>query len=679
MKKKHLERSVAKRFKRFVRKGYGAFNSLHRVVNIGVVSGAVLCSAYVSTVSAQNVAVGRPQSGDEKEEEQLLEEVMVTASKVATPINRTAKLVTVVTQKEIAKAPVRSIQDLLVYMAGVDVAQRGGHGVQADISIRGGSFDQNIVLLNGINLSSAQSGHLTYDIPINLSDIERIEIIHGPAALIYGAGAFSGGINIITKKEAAERIFAQISAGQHKLIDAEARGAVELGNTVSSLSLSRKSSDGYRENTDYRIYNALWQTRLAWANRDKIDFQLGYNNKEFGANAFYSPKGPLQFEKTRSLVGSVRGEFGDRLRVVPIVYWNRTHDEYHWQRGTPLNHHRADNIGGNLIFTYASSWGTTSLGSELRREDILSTTLGYPTAKDHGKYNKYASRTNASVSLEHTLALDKFVVSAGGMLNHNTQRDGKVEFCPSVSTTYRPDGRWAFSGSWSKSVRIPTFTDLFYKGPKQTGNADLRAEHSESAEIGVKFRTKVFRAYLTGFGQWGRDMIDWAKLDPADEKYQSVNLSRLDTYGVEAGAHLQLGDWLPFLGEESALKVDYLRMTQRHDSEGLLSLYALRYLRDKLTVRFNHGIVKNLTASWSLRWQKRMGQYESGTDGTGLPVYSDYPAFATLDLKLDYRLRRDLGLNLSINNLTNKEYFDIAAVPQPGFWASVGVSYLLRK
>lgn len=198
MNRKHFKERPVYRFKRFVRKAYSAFNSMHRIVNIGVVRGCAISFLTVSTITAQTTTDGQQQ---QKVLEKELDEVMVTASRIETPINQTAKLVTVITKEQIEQSPVRSIQDLLVYAANIDVVQRGGHGVQADISIRGGSFDQNAVLLNGVNLSNAQTGHYSFDIPINLSDIERIEIIHGPSALIYGSSAFSGGINIITKKK----------------------------------------------------------------------------------------------------------------------------------------------------------------------------------------------------------------------------------------------------------------------------------------------------------------------------------------------------------------------------------------------------------------------------------------------------------------------------------------------
>lgn len=349
-------------------------------------------------------------------------------------------------------------------------------------------------------------------------------------------------------------------------------------------------------------------------------------------------------------------------------------------RGTALNHHQADHFGGNLILSYQSSLGTTSLGVELRREDILSNRLGFPTTKDHGKYDKYASRTNTSLSLEHSLSLaEGLSLSAGALLNHNTQRQGKYEFLPSISATYRPSSAWSISAAWSESVRIPTFIDLFYVGPAQQGNSQIEAERSRSLEFSTKYRSGALDAYVTGFALWGRNIIDWVKLQPTDAKYQSYNIGYLNTYGVELGMRLRLAQLFPSLNAGTQLRVDYARMTQSHDSNQLSSLYVRRYLRDKLTARLDIPVGDKFTSSWSLRWQKRMGEFQTGVDASGVPTYSTYPAFATLDARLDYRVLRNVELGLSLNNLTNTKYFDFAAVHQPGFWASLGLTYRLAR
>ncbi len=673
MNQKQVNKQQAYRFKRFLRKAYSAFNSMHRLVNIGVVTGCALTCLHVSLASAQTTSNEQQQKVMEKE----LDEVMVTASRVEMPINQTAKLVTVITKEQIEQAPVRSIQDLLVYAANIDVIQRGGHGVQADISIRGGTFDQNAVLLNGVNLSNPHTGHYSFDIPINLSDIERIEIIHGPSALIYGASAFSGGINIITKKSADYKAYANVESGMHKLRGMEVRGVAKTGITTNSLSVGYNSSTGYIANSDYDLYNVLWQTRFR-LNESKIDLQLGYNDKKYGANTFYSAKYPKQYERTSTYMGSLKGEFGSKFKIIPIVYWDRHHDQFDLIKDTDKgrNYHRNDTYGANLIFSYESRLGITSLGGELRKEDIMSSVLGKPMVEPHRKYKMYDDRTNASVAFEHTLSIEKVVLSAGVLMNHNTLLSGKYRFYPSVSATYRPVEDFNISSSWSKSTRMPTFTDLYYTTETHNGNSGLKPEKSGSLDLNFKYNKSFFSAYLTGFLLWGRDMIDWVKVNATDTKWASWNLTKVDTKGVEMGVKFRLADVFPVLGEQSSVSLDYARMHQTSDAQNMISLYSLNYLRDKFTAQFHHQIYKGFSAGWYFRFQKRMGFYEKYENLVKVGN-EHYPAFSTLDLKLNYKYN-DLQLNLSMNNLYNTHYFDRGNIPQPGFWLMGGISYTFR-
>ena len=178
--------------------------------------------------------------------------------------------------------------------------QRGPHGVQADITLRGGSFDQTAILLNGVNLTNPQTGHYSFDIPLNLSDIERIEIVQGPSSLIFGASAFSGGINIITKKDPQTNAFVKMEGGMHALFSGEVRGAYKAKESVHSLSAGYKHSDGYIANSDYKIMNFLWQSSFD-IEGSYINIQAGVNDKKYGANTFYAAAFPNQYDDTQGL------------------------------------------------------------------------------------------------------------------------------------------------------------------------------------------------------------------------------------------------------------------------------------------------------------------------------------------------------------------------------------------
>ncbi|MDR1203176.1 MAG: TonB-dependent receptor [Tannerellaceae bacterium] len=674
MEQKHFSLRGVIRFKRFMRKGYAAFCSMHRVVTIGVVAGSVLTCMHVSTTKAQTITGEQQQ----KVVEQELDEVMVTASRLETPIGQTAKIVTVITKEQVERAPVRSIQDLLVYVANVDVIQRGGHGVQADISIRGGSHDQNAVLLNGINLSNPHTGHYSFDIPINLSDIERIEIIHGPSALVYGSGAFSGGINIITKKKPDTRLYTNVEGGMYTLRGMEMRSTAEIGVTSHSISVGYHASEGYIDNSDYNLYNVLWQSRINLPETSKIDIQLGYNDKQYGANTFYSAKYPNQYEYTGTYIGSVKGEFGSTLKIIPIIYWNRHHDQFDLIKGTDTgrNFHRNDTYGGNLIFMYSSLLGNTSLGGEVRKEDIMSSVLGKPMIKPHGKYKMYDDRVNTGVALEHTLSFNRFTASAGVLMNHNTLLKGEYKFYPSVNVSYRPFDELKMVASWSKSTRMPTFTDLYYTTETHNGNDGLIPEKSEALDMGLKYNNYFIDAYLNGFLLWGKNMIDWVKENPEDTKWASWNLTNVHTQGIEAGVRFRLSAFTPFLGEHASLAMDYTRMYQTSDTKNLISKYTLNYLRDKFTVKFTHQVGNKFSVGWYFRYQKRMGTYEKFVD---LEKAGDepFPSFSTLDLKLNYQYK-EIVFNLCLNNLYNTTYFDLGNIPQPGFWLTGGITYYLR-
>ena len=639
--------------------------NLSKSTALNILTSLTLCCTYTATASAQHSSTS-PTKQTEGDTEHLIEAVTVTASKAATPLSEATRLVSVISAKDIAKAPARSIQELLTYIAGIDVSQRGAQGVQADVSIRGGSHEQTLILVNGINTGSSKTGHLSFDFPINLSDIERIEVLRGPAALVYGAGAFSGAINIITKQKADSPLYASISAGMHRLVGAEARTAFDAGKTTNSLSLSRRSSAGYRENTDYQLYNALWQTRLALSSDEKIDLQLGFSDKRFGAQGFYSAKYPDQYEHVQRMTASLRSDLGsERLRLIPTLYWNREFDHFKLFRHSDKaqNHHIVNNYGLGLIANYTSLLGTTSLGTELRYEEVIGNKLGTPRAKADAPYTNHGSRFNSSVSLEHTIQLEKLLISAGTLVNLNSFLPSKVNLLPSVSINYHPNKHWSFTGSWSKSMRLPTLNDLWYSDPAHMHGTNLQPEFSHSWEGSVRYQDRFIEGHLAYFHMRGTNLIDWVKFTDTDPVYTSHNIASLANQGIETGLTWRIGYWLTALGADSRLQLDYLYMHQRNqETQVAASKYALNYLRHKLTARFNHHIGAPLELLWAFRYQDRI---------------TEANPYATLDLRATYRLSSKLRLGVEANNLTNTSYADIAGVPQPGFWLSSSLSLTL--
>lgn len=667
MNKTYLKRKNVFRFKRFANKSYSAYNSMHKIVSIGVLSFATLTCA----AQKEAVAQGKDTIKINQIAEKNLDEVVIWAS-ADEPVNQVAKIVTTITREEIGRLRPQSIQDLLSYAASVDIQTRGSHGVQADVSIRGGSFDQSAILLNGINISNPQTGHYSFDIPINISDIERIEILHSPSAIVYGASAFSGGINIITKKNIDNELSAKVEGGSYGLFAGEIGGAYRIKNVDNRLSMGYKQSDGYIENSDYRIFNLLYGSRVN-LKENKIDIQLGYNKKNYGANTFYSAAYPNQYDNTSSVLASVKGEFGSKLKFLPSVYWNRHYDRFELIKNSgKSNNHRSDVLGSNLNMQYHSKLGLTNFGLELRNESILSNVLGIMMSSPIGDYTKSDSRLNLSYMLQHNIKYKGFTLAMGVLGFENTAFKQAFKLYPSLSVDYKINNNINVFSSYSQSSRLPTFTDLYYTTKTHIGNTDLKQEESESVELGSKYRNRYFLSYVSGFWLGGKNMIDWVKKNP-DDKWESKNITQISKFGLEVGVKLFLNEMISSLKYPTTLKIDYSRIHQEVIKNEYISNYALNYLRDKLTAQLYLPLYKDkLSTTVSFRYQKRMGQYLKYEDLKPAQK-EDYPAFTTMDISINYNLK-NFNIYCNMNNIYNTKYFDLGNIPQAGFWLIGGVS-----
>ena len=265
-------------FHHFGNKGYSLFACLGREVVCSVLSVATLTYASAESVSTDPVVTDSTATTTARE--MMLEEVSVTGSRAPLTKSQAAKMVTVLDRADIAQAPVQSINDLLKYAVGVDVRQRGPIGAQTDISIRGGTQDQIILLLNGINICDPQTGHNAMDLPVDLSDIVRIEVLEGPAGRIYGTSSLVGAINIVTgarsqESEDRSNVQAHIEGGSYGYLNVGARYSpstldsslitYHLSLFSHSFSASYSRSDGYSRsrtgslNTDFSGSKAFYQ------------------------------------------------------------------------------------------------------------------------------------------------------------------------------------------------------------------------------------------------------------------------------------------------------------------------------------------------------------------------------------------------------------------------------------
>src|ERR1035437_1725973 len=299
MNQKNLVRQMNRvtTFRKWGRKGYSVFQSMHKVVRIGSLSSDLLLFAIPSNAERNMMIVGHDTISPMMDI--VAKEVVVSAQRAPVAFSQVARIVKVIGKEEIQSAPVQSLQDLLEYSLNVDVRQRGNYGVQADISIRGGSFDQVLILLNGININDPQTGHHSLNLPVSFDAIERIEILEGPASRIYGLNAFSGAINIITGTSTGSNLKARLSGGQFGYYDSGLSGNIVTGKLTNFISVDHRSSDGYIKNTDFKLTDAYYLGKLA-TSAGIIELQAGNSDRAFGANSFYTPAYPDQYEKVNT-------------------------------------------------------------------------------------------------------------------------------------------------------------------------------------------------------------------------------------------------------------------------------------------------------------------------------------------------------------------------------------------
>lgn len=665
-------------FHRFDRKGWSVFRSLGRQVRIGVLSAATLTVASVAMAEEGN---GAMKTSDAKIAEPQVEAVHdeldmaeVTVSGTLAPLTQlqSARIVSVLSRRDIEQAGAQCVNDLLKLASGVDVRQRGGFGVQTDISIDGGTYEQITILLNGVNISNPHTGHLAFDLPVTISDIERIEVLQGAASRVYGGQAFGGAINIVTRRGDSDSYEAGAEAGSWGTVQADGRVSFTRRNIRSMVSGGGGRSDGGTLNDAWKMGKLYYNGGFDHS-KFSLDWQFGLSRKDYGANTFYSGSSIDQWEQNERYLLSIAAETKGVVHLRPEVYWNRTYDNYQWHKGTPNNSHQADVYGMRLSGWTQWKLGKTAFGADFRNEGILSSKLGHQMDTvnfiwAHGAEKQYTHRDNrtlASFNLEHNIVLERWTISAGVVANMTTSVGSRMRFYPGVDISYRPTTGTKLFLSYNKGFRLPSFTDLYYDSPDITGNDQLKPEENRSLSLGARYQWKGISLMARGFYNRGHNMIDYVKPQFGD-KARADNFD-LDAVGAQAEVSL---DFTQLASRDIYLKnltIGYTYLHQDRDGKYPIftSLYADDYLRHKLTASLHHKIYDRLSATWAVRYQQRMGSYQVYDGLKATDQLCGYTPYATLDLKLQWT-DRHYEIYVKGTNLTDRRYCDLGNIPQPG-------------
>ncbi len=665
---KHLKTDTLWCFKRWTRKPWAAFAGLCRF-KIGVLAVTMSIILLATTIaSAQEVHV---------------DTVKITGRAPADPPTSPLRSQTRFLVDQRQNAPLGTSEQLLRLAPAIDVRERGGKSIQTDIAIRGGSFDQTMVMLNGIDFSDARTGHQSHSLPVDLdilSDIAVLDFATQP-------GALSGAVDFRTAPAFPRYLRARLEggawgygygnlSGAWSSLDSGSHFGSRYGERLSVMgAASYRRSDGYRHNTDFWNINAYTFVDYSSSRVGHFQIQGGFQRRDWGSNGFYSLRYPDQFESTLTGLASLRWwKSWRRLRLEAVGSFRQNDDQFEMVRdnpdpvtgGIPFNEHTTYNLYGSLSANY--DWrraGTSSLGTGLTYHQMFSTAMG----------DGNESRRLASVWLAHRKDWNRLWVNGIATL---------------VVTPYGTDGTFGAETGWRvnrivnlkagalRSMRLPTFTDLFYNVATYHPDPNLRPEAAMTYRVAAEAAHENLGATAALYYRDTHNVIDWEQHPDGD--WYSTQLNRLGTVGAELSVR-----WLA--SESSAAEHRFLRSamlsygyihSDMSVATGYISKYALDYMHHKVSavvgVEFGAGFGLTLTGSF----YDRVGSYIAA-DG----VQQGYKPYFLLDGRLSWRQRpqrlmlREMQFYIDIANLTDTNYFDFGGLPMPGRWLSAGVTVMI--
>jgi iron complex outermembrane receptor protein len=607
-----------------------------------------------------------------------MSELSVTANIINTEIKNVGRNITVIDRKMIENSPVKTLDGVLQYALNVDVRSRSAFGVQADISIRGGHYDQTLILVDGIKVNDPQTGHHSLNIPVPFSMIDRIEILQGGTSRVFGPSAFSGVINIITKKISENLVSANLGMGSYGSKNAAINTGLIFKQNTASVSLEHLDSDGYIKNTAFKK-QSISATLGRIYSKGSLDLNFGAMANQFGASNFYHPKFYKQYEEVDSRLVNLswKHKFGRKLSGILMINQRKHHDLYDFddylgsKKFSSVNFHITSVFDAEWKFKLDNNLGQTAFGAEYRIEKVLSNRLGDNLAEPQVVdaelfpnvfYNKSKTRDNFSFFGEHQKRWNKFNLSAGTLANYNSQFG--LAFYPGIDLSYFSSQNASFYASANRSLRYPTFTELYLNTSTVKADPNLKPEKAMSFEVGHKYQSKMYSSVFSVFYRKTTDAIDKVKR-PELNVPTMENIDDINMFGIELSQQILLDNYVKFLKK---LSFNYAFLKADRNEDGFQSFYTLNYLKQKFSAGLFLQPIKNSSLAIWYTHKNRAGNYQ--WDAVS-PLLA-YPKVNLLDIRLSQQIGK-ITLFVDANNVFDRTYFEHGFVQLPGRWITAGI------
>ncbi|MEO6815973.1 MAG: TonB-dependent receptor [Edaphobacter sp.] len=593
---------------------------------------AALCGLLCFAAAAQQPSAATP----------VAQSVTVTTTIEPIPLSESDRSVQTLDTRQYPLL-FNSVVDYLSLDSSLNLQSRAPAGVQSDLSIRGTTFEQSLILLNGLRIDDPETGHLNLDIPVPLDAISRIEVLHGSGSTFYGSDAIGGAVNLITAEPVAPltgspfSLTAKAGGGNYSSTEQSFRADYATKPFSAELSGSRDTSGGFIADRNYAS-NAI--SAETWLNLrpGTTDILVAASDRPYGANQFYGPY--PSWERTKGWFASIQQQLGTRTAASfayrrhtdmfvlfvndPSIYENN-HADTAWQSAL----RRVDHLSTNVTLSY---------GLEANGDAILSTNLGR-----HAR-NQGAGYANLSLP-----SLGRFSLSIGA--REEIFSGGDAIFSPNAAVAFTLTRTVRLRASAGHGFRLPTYLDLYYSDPTNIGNPNLKPESSWSYEGGVDWTPASGRFTLktTGFSLHQKDGIDYSKYS-LSAPWQATNVGNFNYNGAETQLRLRLSG-------NQHVDLSYTAVSATSPPKGLISEYAFNYAAQNAVFAWT-GVFHQLTAHTQVGVTQKTGR-------TAYPVW-------------DISLARNTGLvrpYVRLMNLSNTGYQDIPGVPVQGRTIMAGTAF----
>jgi outer membrane cobalamin receptor len=585
-----------------------------------------------------------PDSTPPQTKPAVAQSITVTTTIEPLPLAESDRSVNVLSPRD-QQLITNSVVDLLRQDPSLNLQARAANGVQADLSLRGTTFEQSLILLNGLRINDPETGHLNLDIPIPLDAITRIDILHGSGSTFYGSDAIGGAVNLLTQPPAPGlSIITSAGGGNYASIEQHLRASYTNGPVAEQLTGSRDTSDGFIPDRNYSS-NALASETWLTLKPGTTDILLATSDRPYGANQFYGPYD--SWERTKGWFASIQQQLGQQTAA-----------SFGYRRHTDLFVLFADQPA-----IYENNHISTSYEGAIRRADTLTpnTTLSYGLEADgdtihSNSLGEHARNQGAGYANLSLRALGQFSLSLGA--REEILSGGDSVFSPSVAAAYTLTHTIRLRASAGHGFRLPTYVDLYYADPTTIGNPNLKPESSWSYEAGLDWTPTNGRLTLTAtaFRLQQKDTIDYSKLALATdaltfaEPYQAVNIQNLNITGAETTLRLRLTD-------TQQLQFSYTAAHATSPPPNLISEYAYNYA------------AQNALFGWSGQFHQLMAHTQ-----VNIVQRTQHTAYPLWDVALS-RNTGHLRPYLRAVNLSNTGYQEIPDVPLQGRTIIAGTEF----